>query len=362
MSWFFEFASRNWALMSISTTLAVLVIVPLWIVRKYALIALNILDDLSPPVWPEMYETGPMDGEPVSFTAFDGHVLHGHYLLANAEVARKGTVIFAHEFGMDRRSSVRYNRMLRRAGYDVFVFDFRGHGSSAGEQGYKPRQFPSDREQWDTLGAIAIVGEMLEKRGLSRDVGLFGISRGGGAVVLAASAVPEVRAIVTDGAFCSDLLIEFYLRRWACIFAKIRFAYENHPPIFWRFLRYVIIDRAERAWGCRFPSVCKALGRMGEPAMLFIHGERDTYVPVDHSQVLYQRYSGPKYMWTVPGARHNESAHRQPEEYAAKVVGFFDRHLASPGTVEADDESLTLSDLAQPLAESTSSAANTIAR
>ncbi|MEE9296810.1 MAG: alpha/beta fold hydrolase [Phycisphaerae bacterium] len=343
-----SFVARNWALISIATTLVLLVVIPAVVIRKYVLVALNIIDDVAPPVWPESREAVPTEGESVSFSAFDGHALGGTMLPAEAGVPKKGAVIFAHEFGVDRWSCYRYALPLRRAGYEVFAFDFRGHGQSPGEKGYKPRQFPSDREQFDMLGAIGFVEDYLEHQGRPREVGLVGLSRGGGAAILASVGVESVKAIAVDGAFSSDTVLEYLLKKWACIFAKLRVVYENHPPAFWRFLRWRVMVQAEKTFHCHYPSVRNALRRIGDVPIFFIHGERDTYIPVEQAQILYSQAVGPKYLWTVPGARHNQSVNVQPEEYGRRLAAFFDRHLAGCDSPAVLDHA-ALSDLSQPL-------------
>jgi len=249
----------------------------------------------------------------------------------------KGMVIFAHEFSSDMYSCARYCGPLLAAGYDVFSFDFRGHGESSGEPGYQPRQWPSDREVSDMLGAIACVEEWLESGGRPVEIGLFGISRGAGAAILAAQNNPAVKAIISDGAFSSDTTLEHLMKRWAYIFAKVRFVYENHPPQFWRFLRWLLFRECRRKLNCTFPSVRKALARIPGPRpMLFIHGERDSYIPVEQSQRLYELAPGPKSLWVVPGAKHNQSVVVRPEYYAARTVAFFDEHLARRSS-DSDD-------------------------
>jgi hypothetical protein len=89
--------------------------------------------------------------------------------------------------------------------------------------------------------------------------------------------------------------------------------------------------------------------------MLFIHGERDTYIPLEQAQVLYRLARGPKSLWVVPGARHNQSIHQQPESYERRLVAFFDEHLGGAATSESMTGSV-MSELAQPLAEGGSEA------
>src|SRR5204862_4225889 len=105
----------------------------------------------------------------------------------------KGMVIFAHEYSSDMYSCARYCCPLLKAGYDVFTFDFRGHGESSGEPGYHPRQWPSEREVNDMLGAIAYVEDWLQRQGRPLEIGLFGISRGGGAAILASQHNPAIK-------------------------------------------------------------------------------------------------------------------------------------------------------------------------
>ncbi|MCA9255500.1 MAG: alpha/beta hydrolase, partial [Phycisphaerales bacterium] len=206
--------------------------------------------------------------------------------------------------------------------------DFRGHGDSANEENYHPRQWASDREVTDIMTAIAIAEEWLEHRDRPIDMGLFGISRGACAALLAAEHRENIRAIVTDGAFSSDCTLEHFLKRWASIFAKVRVVAENHPPEFWRFLRWWVFHRAERSFKCRFPSVRKALVRMLPRPILFIHGARDSHIPVNQSRLLYAQAAQPRYLWIVPGAKHNQSVDVAAEDYAQHTVQFFDRFLA----------------------------------
>lgn len=335
-----EFVARNWALMSIATTLVLLVVVPAVFIRKYVRIALNLMDDFAPPVRPETPATTAErnDGTSVDFSAFDGHLLRGTLLPGNPQMPQKGVVIFAHEFGTDRFSHTRYSQPLRAAGYDVFAFDFRGHGESPPEKNYKPRQFPSDREQSDMLGAIAFIEDHLEDQGRPQEVGLFGVSRGGGAAILASVGIDSVKAVAVDGAFSGDTVLEHLLKHWASVFAKLRVVYENHPPWFWRFLSWLILVNAKGRFGAPFPSVRKALTRIRSKPLLFIHGERDTFIPLEQTQMLYGLASDPKYFWPVPGARHNQSVVKQPQEYARHIVAFYDRYLACGASQQPESQ------------------------
>jgi len=342
---------RNWALTAICLTLMILLITPALIVRKYVTISLNILKDTPPPLSRGPCDFIPLHGEEVEFRSFDGLNLRGMFYRANPDTPRRGMIIFAHEYASDQSSCARYCGPLLTGGYDVFSFDFRGHGDSSHEPGYKPRQWPSDREVHDMIGAIAYVEDRLEADGHPVKLGIFGISRGAGAAILAAQNDPRVHALLVDGAFSTDTTIEYLMRRWAYIFAKVRFVYENHPPVFWRFLRWCMFQRAQRELGVEFPSVRKALMRMKPRPIFFIHGQKDNYIPVEQTELLYALSAQPKYKWIVAGAKHNQPVIIQPERYAARTVAFFDRYLADLPPADAFFVDSVIAELAQPLAE-----------
>lgn len=314
--------------------IALLLVYPAMVLRRYVKIMINMLDDHAPVPENGGHDSAILrDGEEVSFRATDGHRLEGVILSGDPDGLKPGMVIFAHEFGSVRASCLRYCRHLLEAGYDVFAFDFRGHGASSPEMDYRPRQWPSDRERADMLGAIAFIGSWLEHHGRPRDVALFGISRGAGAAILASVGIESVRAIVTDGAFSSDTTLEYLMRRFATIFARIRIVAQHHPPMFWRFLRWLLFRECRRRFHCKFPSVRKAMVRLGRKPVFLIHGEKDSYIPIVQSQVLFELARGPKSLWIVPGATHNQSMMVQSAEYARRVLQFFGEHLAGPQPV-----------------------------
>lgn len=315
-------------MVAILSTSLILIVVPALILMKYVRISLNVMRTTKPPLARNPLDFDRVVGEAVTFPAYDGLPLHGMILRANPRAARRGLIVFAHEFCSDMYSYARYCRPLQQAGYDIFTFDFRGHGQSACAPDYVPRQWVSDRELDDMRGAVAFIQTWLEEHGHAREIGVFGISRGACAALLAAAENPLIRVIAADGAFSTDTTIEYFMKRWAYIFAKVRVVYENHPPAFWRFLRWSMMHFARREFKCRFPSVRKAIQRMTPRPLLFIHGEKDSYLPVEQSRRLYALAGQPKFLWVAPGARHNQAAVLHPEQYSHLTIQFFNRYLA----------------------------------
>ncbi len=305
------------------------------ILRKYARVAIRLMDGAAPTPEPGNGISTDYPCEEVTFQSADGFGLRGLIISGATGKQAMGMIVFAHEFASERSSAFRYASSLLDAGYDVFTFDFRGHGQSQNEPDYRPRQWPSHREQADMLAAIDFIGAHLENQGRPKDLGLFGVSRGGGAAILAAAERDNVRVIVTDGAFSSDTALEYLFKRFAMTFARLRFIVKYHPPLAWQLHRWFVFKEFASTHQCRFPSVRKGVKRLRRRSMLFIHGEKDSYIPIQQSQSLYELAKGPKEIWIVSNAKHNQSVTIAPDAYGRRITQFFDKHLHHPATAVA---------------------------
>jgi pimeloyl-ACP methyl ester carboxylesterase len=330
VSWsIIDIVSRNWAIVLIACTIITLVVVPAFIILKYVRISLNIMRTTVPPLARNPLDFVRLEGEEINFPARDGLPLNGMLIHAEPSAPRRGTILFAHEFGSDMYSAARYCRGLQAIGYDVLTFDFRGHGSSPCPPEYTPRQWPTDRELDDIRGALGYTLTYLREKNLPEEVGVVGVSRGAGAAILVAQEYPAIRAVFCDGVFSTDATIEHFMKRWAYIFASMRVLYENHHPNFWRFLRWCMFLFARREFRCRFPSVRKAIQRMQPRPVFFVHGQRDSYLPVEQSRLLYALAPQPKFLWIAPDARHSQAVVLHPETYTELITGFFNDYLQS---------------------------------
>ncbi len=328
--------ARNWALMAIALTcLSLMLFLVLWL-SKYVRIILNIFVDTPPPLSMGPVDFQRLEGEVVRFRSFDGTSLRGMMLRTPNRSAYRGSIVFCHEYGSDMYSCARYTRPLVEAGFDVFTFDFRAHGDSSGGGRYKPLQWPSDKELDDVLGACAHVESLLTAEGKPPEIGVFGISRGAGSALLAASSDVNIKAIVCDGAFSTETTIISLMKRWAHIFARVKLVYESHPDVFWWLLYWLMIRFAQPKLGRKFPSVARALRDMQPRPILFIHGRRDSYIREDQTRLLYNLAPSEKYLWLVPGAKHNQSVIIEPKEYAARTIAFFRRHLAGESVEKSE--------------------------
>ena len=257
----------------------------------------------------------------VLFPSRDGLTLHGWFIpgpgvtgfsLEDQDWAAgsRGTIVFGHGRFGSKDPDLKYVPWLREAGYNCFLFDFRGHGRSEGDYtsfGYHERK--------DLLGAI----DLFESKGIPR-VGVLGFSLGAVVGISTAAQCPAIAAVVADGAFVK-------LRR-----ALARGAEERGVPRWLvRALGPSILWLAGRRVGgdLEQSDPMRWVHKIAPRALFLIHGEEDPYVSVDDVRRLYEEAGEPKELWIAPGAGHRRVDQVYPDDYRDRVVSFFDRYLAA---------------------------------
>ena len=69
--------------------------------------------------------------------------------------------------------------------------------------------------------------------------------------------------------------------------------------------------------------------------IMFVYGQRDSYIREDQTKSLYATAPEPKYLWIVKGAKHNQAAIVEPRQYAARSIAFFRKYLAEENVAES---------------------------
>jgi pimeloyl-ACP methyl ester carboxylesterase len=301
--------------------LASVVIFLIYAVFKYGPVIGRIFE-LRPVFMP--LQVSPEDlGEPVAFTTEDGLELSGTFL-SRRNPDRVGLLVFCHEYLSDRWSYLPYLDHLRDAGYDVFTFDFRNHGSSASDPRYAPLQWATDHEVRDLRAALAYLRTRPDHD--LAGFGLFGVSRGGSTSLVAGSEEPDVWGVVTDGAFPTRGTLTAYMFRWAEIYVRSRLLLAILPGWIYGFLGRVSLHGSQRRLNCRFPDIETAARRLSPRPWLLIHGGRDVYIGPEIARSLYEHARKPKEMWLVPEAKHNRCRECEPEAYAARITDFLGQY------------------------------------
>jgi len=245
--------------------------------------------------------------EEVAFPARDGVMLRGWWIPAQTERGSLDrAVIFLHGQGGSMDPDVQYVPALHTAGFHVLMFDFRAHGRSEGRVstvGYLERQ--------DALGAV----DFVRSRGIER-IGLLGFSMGGMVAMLTAPICPEVKAVISDGgpARLMSAMTSWGVERGA-------------PRWLARVLAWLTLAATSlrlRVNLFRYEPICW-VGKIAPRPILFIHGERDQYVP--DFDALVAAAGLPKQVWRVPEAGHRTVDQLYPDEYRRRVVAFFDQYV-----------------------------------
>jgi len=256
----------------------------------------------------------------VLFPSRDGLTLHGWFIPALGAAGfsvedqewatwSKATIVLCHGRFGSKDPDLKYVPWLREAGYNCFLFDFRGHGRSEGDYtsfGYNERK--------DLLGAI----DLLESKGIPR-VGVLGFSLGAVVGISTAAQCPAIAAVVADGAFVT---VRKALARGAEERGVPRWLVRAlGPTILWLAGKRVGGDLEEG-------DPLRWADRIAPRALFLIHGEEDPYASVEEVQRLYDAAGEPKELWIASGAGHRRVDQVYGEEYRERVLSFFDRYLA----------------------------------
>jgi pimeloyl-ACP methyl ester carboxylesterase len=262
--------------------------------------------------------------EDVTVRTPDGLNLRGCYL--KGATPRRGVILFGLEFGSNRWACLAYCEHLLERGYDVFAVETRGQGDSDALPGYDPLQWVTTYEVRDMEAALAYLKGRPDAD--PRGVGLFGISKGAGAGLMAAARDPYVRCCVTDGVFATYTTLIPYMRQWFRIYNNNYVRQAMFPSWYYGQLGLIGLGWIEAERHCRFPHLEPALRRLRRP-LLMIHGGGDTYIKPEMARALFDMAAPPKELWLVPEAKHNQAFQLAGTEYRRRVLEFFDRHLAA---------------------------------
>jgi pimeloyl-ACP methyl ester carboxylesterase len=284
----------------------------IWIAAVSVLVVVGVGYALTIPLMrrrtPEPPDTPLLHGmlfEEVSFPSRDGLVLGGWWIPA-PDTAR-GTVILCPGQRSSMEGDLIHAEPLHRAGFNLLMFDFRGHGRSEGNLVTLGPQ-----EVFDLLGALDYV---TQARGVER-AGVMGFSMGAGVALVTAAQDNRVAALVLDGAFAS---LPDLLSGWART---------RGLPLGGLVVRLILLIGSFRArYRLDHFRPLDVADRVTAPTLL-IHGDDDPFVTVDQIEVIRARLAGPGDLWRVRFASHREAHDRHPDEYNRRVVAWFETYLA----------------------------------
>jgi pimeloyl-ACP methyl ester carboxylesterase len=214
------------------------------------------------------------------------------------------------------------NRLNRFGG--VITFDFRGHGRSGG---------------WSTLGDREI-RDLDVAVGYARELGYariaaVGFSMGASIALRHAALIGGVDAVVS----VSGPGRWYY--RGTKLMRRVHLAAEH--PAGRLFARTFLNTRiTPDRWDPVPLPPAEAAARISPVPLLIVHGDRDSFLPVEHADQLYAAAREPKELWIVPGFGHAESG-STPE-----LLDRIGRWVREAASVPESAEPASLAEAGQP--------------
>jgi fermentation-respiration switch protein FrsA (DUF1100 family) len=242
---------------------------------------------------------------PWTTTTADGLTLRGWY--CSTPTPRR-LIVLVHGMGgtLDEMSGIGLG--LHSAGFDVLLFDLRGHGTS------DPSRLTMGATERRDLRAVLA---WANRQGFSQDrIGWLGWSMGASTVLMEGAENPKLQAAVVDSPFGNlPELLDSQLTE-----------HSNLPAWF----NPGILLAARYVFGVRTDNLLPVLSARkwaGRPVLL-IHGEVDSIVPVKQARQIAGALGPGSESLILPGVDHVGAFKEAPDRYLTTVGNFFDRNLA----------------------------------
>ena len=262
------------------------------------------LTQLKSPHLRSLLQRSEIPFEDVTIQSFDGTRLYGWWMSA---ARRAPTVVVLHGVKKNRTDVLRAALVLRRAGFNILMFDGRAHGDSEGR--YVTYGF---YERRDVESAIKWL--VKEKRINHNRVGLMGESMGAAIALQVVAHNDWIRAVWADSPFASlRRVTEEFLRR----VTKLPDVVLN--PVLWSSIQ---VANYRGKFDVESVDPLSLASQIKCPVYL-IHGTADQVIATQHSRNIYEALGGEKELGVVEGARHARSIRHSRQEYGERLVRFF---------------------------------------
>jgi dipeptidyl aminopeptidase/acylaminoacyl peptidase len=248
--------------------------------------------------------------EDVTIPSFDGTRLYGWWMGARSNTP---TVVVLHGVKKNRTDVLRAALVLRRARFNVLMFDGRGHGDSEGRYvtyGFYERRDVESAIDW-----------LVKEKKVDRNcVGLAGESMGAAIALQVAAHNSWIRAVWADSPFAS-------LRRVTEEFARrvTRLPGAVLNPVVWTTIQ---VANYRGKFDVHSVDPLALAARIKCPVYL-VHGTADQVIATSHSESIYEALGGEKELWFVEGARHARAIRHARSEYSDRLTRFFRERLTA---------------------------------
>lgn len=219
-------------------------------------------------------------------------------------------VILLHGYMNEASSMFYYASIFSDRGFNALVPDLRGAGQSEGDyigMGWN-----------DRLDVVGWIHEII-KWDPQAQIVIFGVSMGAAtAMMTAGERLPAHVVCVVEDCGYTSVADEFAYE------LRNLFRLPSFPIL--RFADRVTRSRA--GYGIFEASAVEQLKKAKVP-ILFIHGEKDTFVPTSMVHRVYEAAAGEKELLLVKNATHAASSLVDPDLYFSTLFRFLEKHMSN---------------------------------
>ena len=236
--------------------------------------------------------------------SYDKLQLHSYVVTQNSNK----WAIVVHGYGGSGKLMSDKSKYFYDMGYNVLIPDLRGHGKSEGDyigMGWK-----------DRLDIISWINFII-KENPNAEIVLHGTSMGAATVLMTSgeNLPSNVKAIVADCAYTSawdefSYQLETYLK----------------VPSYYILNVTNMVTKLKAGYSLKEASALESVKKATVP-ILYIHGDKDKFVPYSMMDKLYDATNSPKEKLTIEGGEHANSDLVSPFLYWLTVEDFLNQYV-----------------------------------
>lgn len=239
-------------------------------------------------------------------TSFDGLKLHA-YKVINKTPSDKWAIT-VHGYTSEGLNMSSYAKKYYDMGYNILIPDLRGHASSEGDyigMGWD-----------DRLDVISWINSII-KNDKNAEIVLHGVSMGAATVTMASGEdLPNnVKAIIADCGYTS--VWDEFAYQLKALFSLPEFPILDASNI---------ITKLRAGYNLKDGSCIDQVKKSTTP-ILYIHGDKDDFVPYYMMKELYDATNSEKEMLTIKDAEHAKSSEVDPKTYWTTIYNFTNKYV-----------------------------------
>ncbi|MBI3406606.1 MAG: alpha/beta fold hydrolase [Acidobacteria bacterium] len=221
------------------------------------------------------------------------------------------TILVCHGYGSSRGELLTLASALQEHQYNVFIFDFAGHGKSSGSTSFGPAE---TQEILAALDAVAGRDDVEKDR-----FGIWGVDQGGYAAMSAATKDKRIQALAVESVFDSpSQMLMMQLERTGM----------TRAPLLGHFAQWIFT--AMHFFSRNDPPLSEKVKLLAGIPKLFIQTRTDPRL-TEVTRELFMKAPEPREQAIMPRPTYASMLQDEKKEYESTVVAFFLTNLPVSG-------------------------------